>query len=185
MFRIISDQLFNHLNTLLSVLSRNHSVDGLGMFRLFKYGVRAYIHPQACLLRSSNAPPCLYPCDYSLFFYFCFIYSILYILHTLTPEIKSFHFTSQYRIAQRDYLSSFKLLLCKNHISPWIESFGLALVRTCFAYTRIRIVQIGFTRIHPIYLLLLFIITPHKLHGPWKGWPGSRTFRSFVLWCFI
>ena len=87
-FRIISNRLFNYFNTLVSVSPRNHSVDGLGIFRLSKYGVRAYIHLQACLLWPSDGPPCLYPCDYSLFFYFHFIYSILYILHTLTSEIQ-------------------------------------------------------------------------------------------------
>src|SRR5882762_3448961 len=88
LFRIISDRLFNYFNTLLSVSSRNHSVNGLGMFRLSKYGVCTYIHLQACLLRPSDAPLRLYPCDYSLIFYFHFIYSILYILHTLTSEIE-------------------------------------------------------------------------------------------------
>jgi hypothetical protein len=72
-------------------------------------------------------------------FYFCFIYSILYILHTLTFKNTSSHFTSQYRIAQRYYLSSFEPSPRKYCISPRIESLGLALVRTRFAYTRIRI----------------------------------------------
>jgi len=87
-FWIISDQLFNYFNTLLSVSSRNHLVNGLGMFWLSKYGVHAYIHLRACLLWPSDAPPHLYPWDYSLIFYFRFIYSILYILHTLASEIQ-------------------------------------------------------------------------------------------------
>ena len=56
-FQIISDQLFNYFNMLLSVSSCNHSVDRLGMFWFSKYGVRAYIHLRECLLRPSDAPP--------------------------------------------------------------------------------------------------------------------------------
>src|ERR1700676_5146113 len=87
-FRIISNRLFIYFNTFLSISPRNRSVDGLGMFRLSKYGVRAYIHLPVCLLWTCDAPPPLYPCDYYLYFYFRFIYSILYILHPLTREIE-------------------------------------------------------------------------------------------------
>src|SRR5882762_6575239 len=69
-FRTISDRLFNYFNTSLLISHRNHSGDGLGMSRLSKYGVRTYIHLRACLLRSSDAPPHLYPCDYSRSFLF-------------------------------------------------------------------------------------------------------------------
>jgi len=116
-------------------------------------------------------------------FYFCFIYSILYILHTLIFKNTSLHFASQYRIAQRYYLSSLKPSPLHNYCtSPWIELLRLALVRTRFAYTRIHVVWIGFILLRPIYLLHLLILTPHTLHRPWKGWPSSRTFRSF---CFV
>jgi len=118
-------------------------------------------------------------------FYFRFIYSILYILHTLIFKNKSLHFASQYRIAQRYYLSSLKLSpLCNHRASPWFDSLGLALARTHFAYTRIRVVWIRFICLHPIYLLHLIILTPHTLPGLQKGWPYSRTFRSFCFMVF-
>ena len=69
-FRTISDRFFNYFNTRLSISPHNHSGDGLGMFWLSKYGVRTYIHLWACLLRSSDAPPHLYPCDDSQSFLF-------------------------------------------------------------------------------------------------------------------
>src|SRR6202790_2032854 len=47
-------------------------------------------------------------------FYFRFIYSILYILHTLIFKNRSSHFATQYRIAQRYYLSSLKLSPLRN-----------------------------------------------------------------------
>ena len=74
-------------------------------------------------------------------FYFCFIYSILYILHTLIFKNTSSHFASQYRITQRYYLSLLKPSPLHNyHALPQIKSLGLALVRTHFAYTRIHVV---------------------------------------------
>ena len=84
-FWVISDWLFN---TLVPVSPRSRSVDELGMFRLSKYGVRAYIYLRTWLLWYPDAPLHPYPCDYSLIFYFRSIYSILYILHTLSREIQ-------------------------------------------------------------------------------------------------
>src|SRR5882762_6367659 len=114
--------------------------------------------------------PLMSLCIYTLviilnLFYFHFIYSILYILHTLIFKNTSSHFASQYRIAQRYYLSSLEPSpFRKYHASPQIESLGLTLVRTRFTYTRIHVVQIGFIHIHLIYLLHLFILTPNTLH---------------------
>jgi len=178
-FRIISNRLFNYFNTLLSVSPLNHSVDRLGMFRLSKYGVHTYIHLQACLLWPSDAPPCLYPCDYSSFFYFHFIYSILYILHTLIFRNTSSHFASQYRIAQRYYLSSLEpSTLRKYHASPRIELLGLALV--C-----IHVVQIRFIHIHLIYLYTYSSsLLIHSMDfGRVDLTPAH--FRSSVLWCLF
>ena len=70
-------------NMCLSVPPRNHLGNGLGMFRLSKYGVHTYIHLRACLLWSSDAPPHLYPCDYSQSFLFfaLFIVFCIYCTH--------------------------------------------------------------------------------------------------------
>jgi len=129
---------------------------------------------------SSPMPLCIYTLVIILnLFYFCFIYSILYIFHTVIFRNTSSHFASQYRITQRYYLSSLKPLpLRRHHTLPQIDSLGLALV--C-----IHIVQIRFIRIHPIclytYSSLLLI---HSIDFRRVDLTLAH-FRSSVLWCFI
>jgi len=83
---------FNYFNTRLSISPRNHSGDGLGMFRLSKYGTRTYIHLWA-FYYGLPTPLRIYTFVMILnLFYFCFIYSILYILHTLIFKNTSSHF---------------------------------------------------------------------------------------------
>src|SRR5882762_4966029 len=98
------------------------------------------------------------------FFYFRVIYSILYILHTLIFKKTSSHFTSQYRIIQRYYLSSFR-------------------IRS--AYTRICVVQIRFICKHLIYLYTYS--SSLLIHSTDFGRVDFTLahFRSSVLWCFI
>ena len=116
--------------------------------------------------------PLMSLCIYTLviilnLFYFHFIYSILYILHTLIFKNTSSHFASQYRIAQRYYLSSLEPSpLHKYHALPQIDSLGFALVRIC-------VVQIGFIRIHLIYL---YTYSSSLLIHSQKGQPYSHTF---------
>src|SRR5882762_4084262 len=63
-------------------------------------------------------------------FYFHFIYSILYILHRLIFKNTSSHFATQYRIAQKYYLSLLEL-------SPLRNKSYFALIR--LARTRSRL----------------------------------------------
>src|ERR1700676_1485463 len=112
-------------------------------------------------------------------FYFRFIYSILYILHTLIFRNTSSHFASQYRITQRYYLSLLEPLpLCRHRTSPQIDSLGHALVH-------IRVVQIRFIRIHPIYLYTYS--SSLLIHSTDFGRVNLTLahFRSSFLWCFI
>jgi len=79
-FQIISDWLSNYFNTLLSVSPGDHSVNGLGISQLTKYGVCAYIHLWDGAMYHSDAF-CTYTLVIILYpFYFQFIFSILHIL---------------------------------------------------------------------------------------------------------
>src|SRR5882762_7587306 len=116
---------------------------------------------------SPPMPLCIYTLVIILnLFYFRFIYSILYISHTLIFRNTSSHFASQYGITQT--LASSQIL--------------------CFTLNRlawIRALQIGFIRIHLIYLYtysssLLIHSTDFR-----RVDLTLAHFRSSVLWCFI
>ena len=79
-------------------------------------------------------------------FYFRFIYSILYILHPLIIKNTSSHFATQYRIAQRYYLSSLELLPLRN--KSYFALIRLARTRSRSHSLRIRSHSRSLNRIH-------------------------------------
>src|SRR5882762_1008134 len=107
-------------------------------------------------------------------FYFRFIYSILYILHTLIFKNKSSHFASQYRITQRYHLSSLEPSPLRNYCaSPRIELLGLALVHI-HSHSR------SSNQIHSPTSDIPFTLThPHSSYTPWTS-EGS-TLLSHIL----
>ena len=100
-------------------------------------------------------------------FYFRFIYSILYILHTLTSEIQVHLNLCLFAISYFTHIKS----LCSDSHSLCLDSHSHCSSRT-HSHT---------FNIPPHFLIL----PPHTLLRPQNGWPDTHTFRSFVLWCFI
>src|SRR5882762_1420979 len=79
-------------------------------------------------------------------FYFRFIYSILYILHTLIFKNTSSHFATQYRIAQRNYLSSLEHSPLRN--KSYFALIRLARTRSRSHSLRIHSPSRSLNRIH-------------------------------------
>jgi len=132
------------------------------MFRLSKYGVCAYIHLWACLLQSSDAPPHLYPCN---LFYFCFIYSILYILHTLI--FKNNKFTLGLTVQNHsEILSKFAWTLASLQLSCFASN-QIARTRTCLHSLCIHSHLRSSNQIHSHTSDIPFTLThPHSSYTP-------------------